>query len=142
MASRAIRVVRVPRLPSVSRAGARRFARRAGSAVVSAAKEEKHTVAAGLAALAFGYAERTGKDGKSLLSKLPKLPGLSPTTSAAALAFALTKVGPFKGNRTARHVATGLIAVAAYKLGRDGIDSAASGDDDDGADDYAGNYGD
>lgn len=140
MATRAIRVLNVPRL-RVSRAGARRIARRAGGAVVSAAKEEKHTLTAAVAGLALGYASRPGKDGKTLLSKAPKLPGMSATTSAAVLAFAASKVGPFKNNRTVRHLATGLIAVAAFQLGKDGFETA-SGDDDDDVESYAGGYGD
>lgn len=135
-----VKVLRVPPIRSESRGRVRHFARRAGRAVASAASDEKHTLAASLAAAAFGYAERPGKDGKSLASKLPKIPGMSTVGSAAAIAWGVSKFGPFKGNRMARHIATGLLAVAAYKLGKGGTD-ALSGDDDEG-EDYAGSYGD
>lgn len=130
-----VSIIRVPRLPSPSRAGARRFARRAGSAVASAAKDEKHTLVAAVSAAAFGYAERPGKDGKSFASKLPKIPGMSTVGSAAAIAFVASKV--MKKNRVLRHVATGLISVAAYKLGKGGTE-ALQGEDDD--DDVSGGY--
>ncbi len=129
-----VSIIRVPRLPSVSRAGARKFARRAGSAVAAAAKDEKHTLVALGAAAALGYASRKGKDGKSIASGLPKVEALGVAGTYALAAFVAAK---YTKSRTLRHVATGLGSVAAYKFGL-GKNEAVEGDDDD--DDVSGGY--
>lgn len=129
-----VSVIRVPRLPA-SRGRVRHFARRAGSAVAAAARDEKHTLVAVGAAAALGYATRKGADGKSLSQKLPRIDALGVAGTYGILAWAGAK---YTKNRTMRHVATGLLAVAAYKFGQG--DGATVEGDDDGDDDVSGGY--
>lgn len=84
--------------------------RRGASVAARAAVDEKHTVAAVVAALALGYAENAGID-------IPSIPGLGDAGTLGVGAFLLAK---FTKSRTARHVATGLLSVAAYQLGKSG----------------------
>lgn len=84
--------------------------KRGASAAGRAAMDEKHTVAAVVSALALGYAENAGVD-------IPSIPGLGTAGTAGLAAFILAKMTKSK---TARHVATGLLSVAAYELGKTG----------------------
>lgn len=86
-----------------ARAG--RLARRAGGAALSAARDEKHTVAAVAVAAALGYARRSG-------TSLPHISALGIPATYGLAAFMLAK---FTKNRMARHAATGLLSVAAYE---------------------------
>lgn len=121
-----VKVIRVPRLPSLSRARAGRFARRAGGAVATAAKDEKHTLIAGASAYALGYASRKGTDGKSMLSGIPRIKALGVTGTLAAVAWVGAK---YTKSRVLRHIATGFVAVAAYTAGV-GDGESVEGDDD------------
>lgn len=84
--------------------------RRGASIAGKAAADEKHTIAAVLSALALGYAEQAGID-------IPSIPGLGDAGTLGVGAFVIAKVSK---SRTARHVATGLLSVAAYQLGKSG----------------------
>ncbi len=84
--------------------------KRGATAAAKHAIEEKHTIAAIVAAAALGYAEHSG-------IAIPNLPLLGKAGTLGVAAFALAKA---TNNRTARHVATGLLAVAAYELGKQG----------------------
>lgn len=119
-----VKVIRVPRLPSVSRAGARRFARRVGGAALQTARDEKHTLFAAGAAAALGYLEKQGQS-------LPKIEALGTAGTYGVAAWLAAK---YTHNRSLRHVATGLLSVAAYKLGKG---EGVAGDDDD---DSSGGY--
>jgi hypothetical protein len=96
-------------------------ARRGTSAAARAARDRKHTITAIVASAALGYARKTGV-------KLPTIGGLSPEVTvglgAAALAMA-TK------NKTIDHVATGLLAVAAYEMAKGGLPTVKVGGEDD-----------
>lgn len=86
------------------------IARRVGSAAASAAREEKHTLVAGGVALAVGYAEARG-----MLESVPELiPGTGAVGTLAVIAWGL---GKFTNSRMARHSATGLVAVALFRVG-------------------------
>lgn len=84
--------------------------KKGASAAGRAALEEKHTIAAILSALALGYAEKEGVE-------IPSIAGLGKAGTAGTAAFIVAKVSK---SRTARHVATGLLCVAAYQLGSTG----------------------
>jgi len=86
------------------------IARKAASVGAKAAIDEKHTIAAVLSAAALGYAEQTGVD-------IPSIAGLGQAGTAGLAAFILAKMTK---SRTARHVATGLLSVAAYELAKTG----------------------
>lgn len=84
------------------------IARRAGSAAANAARDEKHTLIALGTAAAAGYARREG-----MLDTLPHLETLGVEGTYGAIAWAL---GKWTGNRTARHVATGLLCIAVNRM--------------------------
>lgn len=97
--------------PRASRA--KHYARRAGHHLKRAgqkALEEKHTLAAVGAAAALGFVERE----KVALPAIPKL-GMAGTYGLVAWA-----AGKYMRSRTLAHVATGLLSVAAYQLGKTG----------------------
>lgn len=86
------------------------IARRAGSAIARQAAEEKHTLFAVGASLAVGWA-----DSRNMLDSVPTLiPGTGPVGTLALVAWGL---GKFTGSRMARHTATGLASVAAFRIG-------------------------
>jgi hypothetical protein len=103
-------VIRVaaPRAPAHRRAAhhAKRIARHVGSKAL----EEKHTVAAVGAGLALGFIERE----KIALPAIPKL-GMSGTYG---IGFWIA--GKYLRSRTLSHMATGLLSIAAYQLGKTG----------------------
>ena len=99
--------------------------RRGASAAARAAMQEKHTLTAVAAAALLGYARRMGYTP-------PTLGPLSPEATAGLAAWA---IGRFTKNRTAEHVATGLLAVAAHDMARGAGGAAAVAGDDMGADD-------
>jgi hypothetical protein len=119
----ALKVIRVPTMPRMRRAGA--FARRGLSAVARRAMQEKHTLTAVGAATALGLARRFGVN-------LPKIDvlGTAGTYGAAAWAFAR-----YTRSNVLAHVATGLLSVAGYQFGSgggmSGDDEGISGDLDD-----------
>lgn len=114
MAVPKVKVIRVG-TPRFMRA--RRYAGRAMTAVANRAREEKHTIAAIGAAAALGFAQKQGWN-------LPHLPFLGTAGTYGALAYVASR---YAGGRTLRHVATGLLAVAAYQLTATG---SIAGDDD------------
>jgi len=78
-------------------------------AAAAAARDEKHTLAALGAAAALGYVERSG-------TQLPfVVPALGPAGTYGLAAWAIAR---FAKNKTAAHVATGLLACAARDLVR------------------------
>ena len=83
-----------------------------------AAMAEKHTAAAVVAAAALGLLER---------NNVP-LPALGFVGTAGTYGIGAWLVGRYTGNQTMQHVATGLLSVAAYKLGK-GETSGVSGDE-------------
>lgn len=91
-------------------AAAGRGARRAGSALARGASEEKHRIAAVVAAGLLGLAKRSGIN-------LPSIGPLGTSGTAAMLAYGVHKM---TGSRMASHAATGLACVAAYSLAREG----------------------
>jgi hypothetical protein len=104
-------IIRVagPRAPSRGRRAARalgHYARRAGHKAL----EEKHTFAAVGAGLALGFVERE----KIALPSIPKL-GMSGTYG-----IGLWLAGRYMRSRTMSHMATGLLSIAAYQLGKTG----------------------
>lgn len=82
------------------------IARRAGSAALSAARDEKHTIAALVSAAALGYADR-----EDMLSNFSIIDGVDPK---AQLALALFIGARITKSKTISHVATGVGAVALY----------------------------
>ena len=84
--------------------------RRGTSAAARMAADQRHLLLASAGAFALGYAKRNG-------IKLPKLGSLTTEQSAALLALG---VAAFTKNKTARHIATGAVAVAAYQFGAEG----------------------
>lgn len=84
-----------------------KVARRGVSAAARVAREEKHTLIAVGAAAALGYAERTSME-------IPHIESLGVAGTLGAAAFA---AGHYTKSRFARHLATGFLSVAAYKLG-------------------------
>jgi hypothetical protein len=96
-----------PRTRVVVAQAAGRIARRAGAAAAYAAREEKHTIAAVVAAGAIGYAQREG-----MLDNIPHIQAIGPIGTLGGVAWAL---GRFMRSRVASHVATGLLSVAVFK---------------------------
>lgn len=99
----------IVRVPSVSPATRRRVAgvaRRAGGAAARAAYAEKHTIAAVLAAAAFGWMKKSGV-------QLPKIDAIGTPGTYGLVAWGL---GRFMGSPVASHIATGLMSVSAYEL--------------------------
>jgi len=84
-----------------------KVARRGVSTAARVAREEKHTLVAVGAAGALGYAERTDME-------IPHIEALGVAGTFGAVAFG---IGHYFKNRFARHLATGFLSVAAYKLG-------------------------
>lgn len=87
-----------------------RATRRAGGAIARGASEEKHRLAAIVAAGALGWAKKSGWS-------LPSIGPLGTSGSAALIAYGIARM---TGSRVASHAATGLACVAAYSLGREG----------------------
>jgi len=90
--------------------------RRAGSAIAARARDEKHTMTALLAAFAAGYCDKNNVN-------IPTFGPLSKAGTAGVLAFAIAKMTK---NKTAEHVATGLLSVQAYQFA---AGAAVVGDD-------------
>ena len=84
--------------------------RRVASLAVRAAINEKHTLTAVAAAGALGLAERNG---------IP-IPHLALLGQAGTLGAVAWIAGKMTGNETAKHVATGLLSIAAYELAKGG----------------------
>lgn len=150
MANRSVSVLRVPPPPARSfgkRGRVRAFARRAGSAVASEASDQKHSLMAGGAAYALGYASRKGKDGKSFAQSIPRIKAIG---LPGTLALGSYLVGRFAKSspglaRAARHMTTGFLAVAAHRAGvgkddKGNPNEVVEGDDDDN-EEYSGAYG-
>jgi hypothetical protein len=80
---------------------------------------ERHTLAAVAAAAAVGYAQSPDPDkpGEPRI-KLPTIGGLDPASTAGVVAFGL---GMATKNKTIEHIATGLLSVAVYELGKKGF---------------------
>jgi hypothetical protein len=112
-----VKIVRVPSMTGARRrAGA--LVRRGASAAARAAASERHTAAAVLGAAAIGWAQRSG-------TTLPHVASLGVAGTYGVLAWA---VGRMTRSNVAQHVATGLLAVAAYQLTAGG-GTSVSGDD-------------
>lgn len=108
--ARAIPAAPRPRTRTVLVQQGTQIGRRVGSAAAAAAREERHTLVAGGVALAVGYA-----DSRGMLEAVPEIvPG---TGAVGTLAIAAWGIGKFTGSRIARHSATGLLAVALYRVG-------------------------
>jgi hypothetical protein len=105
MRSRGRRARAIVRYVRGSRAG--QLARRGGAAALAAAKDERHTFAAVIAGGVAGYAER-----EDMLDRIPDPLGIGPIGTAGAAAWF---AGRYMKSRTLRHVATGLLSIAAYK---------------------------
>ena len=108
-------MARRSRLARRASAGARTIVRRAapvarrvGSATAAAAREEKHTLIALATAGAAGYARREG-----MLDNLPHVDAMGVEGTYGALAWLVAK---YTRNRTAGHVATGLLCIAVNRL--------------------------
>lgn len=101
-----------------------RGARRAGSALARGASEERHRIAAIVAAGLLGLAKRSG-------ISLPSIGPLGTSGTAALLAYGAHKM---TGSRMASHAATGLACVAAYSLAREGTVAGGTGVYEDDAD--------
>jgi hypothetical protein len=84
------------------------MARRAGSAVASAARDEQHTLYAIGAAGALGYAQREG-----MLDSIPHIDALGVEGTLGGVAWA---IGRYTKSKTASHIATGLLCVAINKM--------------------------
>lgn len=153
MANRSVSVLRVPPPPARSfgkrRGGrVRAFARRAGSAVASVAADQKHTLMAGGAAYALGYASRKGKDGKSFAQNIPRIKAIGLPGTLAVVSWGVGRFAKQDGTlaRAARHFTTGFLAVAAHRAGvgkddKGNPNEVVEGDDDDGGEEYSGAYG-
>lgn len=112
-----VKVVRVPSgVPARRRAGA--MVRRGVSRAAAAARDEKHTLTALIAAGGLGLAKRQGIS----LPKIPQIGTAGTYGLAAWVAARMTK------NKTMAHVATGLLSVSAFQLA---AGETLSGDDDD-----------
>lgn len=90
------------------------------SAAARAARTEKHTIAAVIAAGAMGFMKREGV-------QLPKVDALGTAGTYGALAWL---AGRYLKSQVLQHVATGLLSVAAAELGSGAV---VSGDEDTGA---------
>jgi hypothetical protein len=86
---------------------AAKVARRVGSASAAFARDERHTFTALLAAAASGYARGAGMS-------LPYIDALGLEGTYGLLAWGIAR---YTRNRTAEHVATGLLSVAAARWG-------------------------
>jgi hypothetical protein len=97
--------------------------RRVGSAGAQLAKDEKHTFTALLAAAASGYVKGAGMT-------VPYVDALGLEGTYGLVAWGIAR---YTRNRTAEHVATGLLSVAAARwgetMGRPGGGAATRGDD-------------
>jgi hypothetical protein len=84
--------------------------KKAARAAGVAALEERHTLAAVLAGIALGYAERNHVS-------IPDPLGIG---APATVGIAAWLVGKGTKSRMARHVATGCLAIAAWQFARSG----------------------
>jgi hypothetical protein len=84
--------------------------KRIGRAAGTAALEERHTIAAVLAGIVLGYAERESVP-------IPDVLGIGTPATVGLGAWILGKTTK---SRMARHVATGCLAIAAYQFVRSG----------------------
>jgi hypothetical protein len=84
--------------------------KRIGRAAGTAALEERHTIAAVLAGIVLGYAERQSV-------QIPDVLGIGTPATVGLGAWILGKTTK---SRMARHVATGCLAIAAYQFARSG----------------------
>jgi len=82
--------------------------KRVGRAAGTAALEERHTIAAVLAGIVLGYAEKSGVT-------IPDVLGIGAPATVGIGAWILGKTTK---SRTARHVATGCLAIAAYQYAK------------------------
>ena len=84
--------------------------KKVGRAAGVAALEERHTIAAVMAGIVLGYAERAGVT-------IPDVLGIGAPATVGIGAWVLGKTTK---SRIARHVATGCLAIAAYQFARSG----------------------
>jgi len=84
--------------------------KKVGRAAGVAALEERHTIAAVLAGIVLGYAERNSV-------AIPDVLGIGMPATVGLGAWLLGKTTK---SRMARHVATGCLAIAAYQFARSG----------------------
>lgn len=108
--------IQAPRSPSRYRRAGHHIRRAAGTAGRKAL-EEKHTLMAVVGGAALGLIEKEG----IALPSIPKL-GISGTYGVVAWA-----AGKYLKSRTLSHVATGLLAIAAYELAKTGKISDGTG---------------
>lgn len=99
--------VAMPRAPSGRLA---RHVKRGARRITSEASQNKHRFGAIAAGFALGYMQKNGWS-------LPAIPMLG---QAGTLAVAAYFGGKWMKSRMLSHAATGLAAVAAYELGKDG----------------------
>ena len=88
----------------------RRSLRRVGVAAAGGAYEERHRIGAVLGGFALGMMDKA-------LIEVPVIPFLGRAGTLGAAAWAIAKVTK---NEWASHAATGLLAIAAYELSKDG----------------------
>lgn len=103
----------ITRAPAPSRtrimvARAAPIARRVGGVALQAARDEKHTIAAVVAAAALGYADR-----ENMLESWSLIDGVDPKAQLALALFIASKV---TRSRTVAHVATGVASVAVFDM--------------------------
>lgn len=117
MARRALRRTRfsAPRIRYRTRTV--RAAGRGMSKAARLAREEKHTIYAVGAAAAIGYAEANDID----------VPHWAPLGVAGTLGAAAFLYGRYANSKIARHLATGALSIAAYKI-TSGAEGGTSGD--------------
>lgn len=109
-ASRSTALARTQQRARVIVARAAPVARRVGGAALAAARDERHTIAALVAAGVLGYADREG-----MLDSWTLIEGIDPKVQLALGAMLIARVSK---SRTAAHVATGIGSVALYDLVR------------------------
>jgi len=85
------------------------LARRATKAIGTAALDEKHTIAAVLAAAVLGYVEKNNP---------MTLPDPLRIGAPATLGLTAWVIGKATKSRVARHVATGALSIAAYQYAK------------------------
>ena len=103
---------------SLPRGAIRRGGARVARAGAAAAQAEKHTLMAVGAAAALGYMSRTGE---------ANLPHINALGVPGTYGMVLWGVGRMTKSRTASHMATGLLAIAAYEMVRTGAIGGSGG---------------
>lgn len=103
---------------NMPRGAIRRGGARVARAGAAAAQAEKHTLAAIGAAAALGYMSRTGE---------ANLPHINALGVPGTYGVALWGIGKMMKSRTASHMATGLLSIAAYEMVRTGAIGGSGG---------------